>query len=371
MKIDIILISSGLVIGKVSVERVVFCNILLISLKMSDLIKVILHLRKGFLFLIGLQVSYVTSAQSNVCESASGFLTSMPPDAPVLYKPADQATDLLVDLSLSWFSQIHTHAFSLKLSESPDLTDPFIEKTGLSDTLYTASGLEHNTTYYWQVTAGNVAGNGDPSTIREFTTIVAIPGKPMLFEPEDQAVDIPVETDLRWNSSENADSYTLQLSTAYDFSTYVIHQADLIDTVYTVSALAHDNTYYWQVKASNVAGDGLFSRIWSFSTTSATSLGKKATTGMSGFSLNVYPNPFNSTVRIDYQLPEETDVLITVYNSMGQAVQLLDAGVKSPGRYQLVWNGKKMSGEQVEGGVYFILFQTNAGILTQKMILIQ
>jgi hypothetical protein len=338
---------------------------------MRDLIKAIHHVRKGFLILIGLQVAYITSAQSNVCESASGFLTSMPPEAPVLSEPAEQATDLLVDLNLCWFSQIHTHSFTLKLSESPDLTDPFIDQADLSDTVYTASGLEHNTTYYWQVTAGNVAGNGDPSPNQEFTTIVAIPEKSILIEPEDQAIDIPLETDLRWKSSEDADSYTLQLSAAYDFSTFVIDQADLKDTVYTVSALAHDNTYYWHVRASNFAGDGLFSKIWSFSTTSATSIGKKAYAWMNGFSLNVYPNPFNSTVRIDYQLFEETDVLITVYNCMGQAVQLLDAGLKPAGRYQLVWNGKDMSGEQVETGVYFCLLKIDGGIVTHKIILIQ
>jgi hypothetical protein len=338
---------------------------------MRDFTRAIYLLRKGFLLLISLHVTLVTSAQSNVCESASGFLTSMPPEAPVLFEPDDQATDVLVELSLSWFSQIHTNAYTLTLSESPDLTDPFIEQAGVSDTTYTASGLEHKTNYYWQVTAVNAAGSSNPSSILEFTTIVAIPEQPMLIVPVDQASEIPLETDLRWNSSEDADSYTLQLSTASDFSTFVIHQADLKDTVYTVSALAFDNTYYWHVRASNLAGDGLFSKIWSFSTTSAESVGKKANTGMNGLSMNVYPDPLNSTVRIDYQIPEETKVLITVYNSMGKAVQLLDEGLKPPGRYQLVWNGQNMSGEQAEGGVYFFIFQTNTGILSQKMILIQ
>lgn len=338
---------------------------------MRDLIQAIHHLRKGFLLLIGLQAAYLTPAQSNVCESASGFLLSMPPEAPVLSEPADQATDLLVDLSLSWFSQIHTRSFTIQISESPDLSDPFIDQAGLSDTVYTASGLEHNTTYYWQVTSENVAGNGDPSSTWNFTTIVVIPEKPVLIEPEDQAKDIPLESALRWNSSENVESYTLQLTTASDFSTLVINQTDLSDTVYSIFVLEHDNTYYWKVRASNLAGDGLFSEIWSFTTTSATSLGKGGNAGMNGFSLNVYPNPFNSTARIEYQLPEETDILITVYNSLGQAVRLLDAGLKPAGRYQLVWNGKDISGIQADGGVYVCLLKTGRGIVAQKMILIR
>jgi len=242
---------------------------------MRDLIKAINHFRKGILLLIGLLVIYVSSAQSNVRESTSGFLTSMPPEAPVLSEPADQAADLPVDLSLGWFSQIHTRSFTIQLSDSPDLTNPFIDQAGLSD------------------------------------------------------------------------------------------------TVYIVSALAHDNTYYWHVRASNVAGDGPFSEIWSFSTTSTTPIGTGGNAGMNGFSLDVNPNPFNSKVRIEYQLPEETDVLLTVYNSVGQAVQLLDAGLKPAGKYQSVWNGKESSGERAEDGVYFFLLQTNAGVVTRKIILIR
>jgi hypothetical protein len=242
---------------------------------MRDFTKTIYHLRKSILFLISLHAVHVTLAQSNVGESAPGFLTSMPPNAPVLSEPADQAKNVPVELSLSWFSQIHTGTYTLKLSESPDLTDPFIEQTDLSDTTYTVSGLEH------------------------------------------------------------------------------------------------DATYYWQVRGTNDAGDGPFSNTRGFSTTSVTSVKQNAHGGMNGFSMNVYPNPFHSTVNVDYQIPEETEVLITVINQLGQAVQYLDEGLKPPGRYQWVWNGQHMSGEHARRGVYFLLFQSNAGHVTRKMILIR
>lgn len=328
------------------------------------------NLRIALLMVLIIQIGGPVISQSNIGESPSGFLTSMPPEAPLLTNPADLSIDMPAVIELSWFSQIHTSCFSLLLSTSPDLSSPLIDMADLTDTVYTLSGLENSTSYYWQVTAGNVAGEGNPSPTRSFTTIVALPGAPVLEVPTHEAVDVSVETILKWNTVPDAETYHLLLSASPDLSNPVIDQSGLTDTVYDVSGLDQKTTYYWQVTAANVAGDGDPSSAWSFSTASATSVGEQMNPPENGYSLKVYPNPFDETIRIEYQLPEESMIIIAVYNILGQVVQYLDAGLKTAGSYQLEWNGKDQTGERVKSGLYFCLFKTGKAIVNHKMILI-
>jgi|WetSurMetagenome_2_1015567.scaffolds.fasta_scaffold851659_1 hypothetical protein len=68
------------------------------------------------------------------------------------------------------------------------------------------------------------------------------------------------------------------------------------------------------------------------------------------FSLsNNYPNPFNRTTTLDFQLASEGYVSTTVYNSLGQEVKTLIDGEKEAGYYSIRWNAGNLS-----SGVYFI-----------------
>ena len=66
-----------------------------------------------------------------------------------------------------------------------------------------------------------------------------------------------------------------------------------------------------------------------------------------------YPNPFNPSTTIDYSLPVESIVHLTVYNLLGQEVATLMNGLVSVGKHQAVWNGKDNAGHQVASGIYF------------------
>jgi len=66
-----------------------------------------------------------------------------------------------------------------------------------------------------------------------------------------------------------------------------------------------------------------------------------------------YPNPFNPTTNIQYQLPENSKVLLAVYNLRGQKVATLVNKVQSAGYYQITWDGTNQLGHNVASGVYF------------------
>ena len=84
---------------------------------------------------------------------------------------------------------------------------------------------------------------------------IALPFQPILSFPANQATNQPIEFTLRWNASlGGADSYDLQVADNENFTDPLINQAGIVDTFLPVSGLAGSTTYYWRVRAVNVAG---------------------------------------------------------------------------------------------------------------------
>lgn len=79
-----------------------------------------------------------------------------------------------------------------------------------------------------------------------------------------------------------------------------------------------------------------------------------------------YPNPFNPVTNINYQMPEDSFVKVTVFNSLGEKVKTLVSEYQTAGSYNI-----KFDGENFTSGVYY--YKINAGRFakTKKMILIK
>lgn len=84
-----------------------------------------------------------------------------------------------------------------------------------------------------------------------------------------------------------------------------------------------------------------------------------------------YPNPFNLSTMISIEIPEKSDVELTVYNILGkkQAV-LLDETVEA-GSYHLVWNAKDAHGRNLESGVYILHCKAGQYVHQIKMMLLK
>jgi len=61
-----------------------------------------------------------------------------------------------------------------------------------------------------------------------------------------------------------------------------------------------------------------------------------------------YPNPFNPITKISYVLPEESNVTLTIYNTLGESVEVLVNEVQTANNYEAVWNAGAHP-----SGVYF------------------
>ncbi len=87
--------------------------------------------------------------------------------------------------------------------------------------------------------------------------------------------------------------------------------------------------------------------------------------------LPVFPNPFNTGTIIQYELKDQTQVTIYIYNSLGQIVTTLVDAKQSPGTGKILWNGYDDSGRTVASGIYFIVLQTGDTMNKQKIILLR
>ena len=85
-----------------------------------------------------------------------------------------------------------------------------------------------------------------------------------------------------------------------------------------------------------------------------------------------YPNPFNPSTVIAYDIPEQAHVTLEVYNLLGQVVIRLVDGVKPPGAYTVTWNAHNKSGHQVASGIYLYRIVTSIGdVETKRMTLLK
>ena len=89
-----------------------------------------------------------------------------------------------------------------------------------------------------------------------------------------------------------------------------------------------------------------------------------------------YPNPFNPETWIPFELNQDSDVSLTIYETAGRLVRHLDLGVQPAGAYlqrdrAIYWDGRTQSGEQVASGTYFYTLKTADYVSTQKMIILK
>ncbi|MBC8374478.1 MAG: T9SS type A sorting domain-containing protein [FCB group bacterium] len=99
---------------------------------------------------------------------------------------------------------------------------------------------------------------------------------------------------------------------------------------------------------------------------------EKPSTTPGNFQLNQnYPNPFNPSTRIQYELPEQAEISVAIYDVNGtQVIELLN-GVQEAGNHILQWHAVNEGGAPVPSGVYFC--RVNGLGLTQtiKMVLLR
>ena len=81
---------------------------------------------------------------------------------------------------------------------------------------------------------------------------------------------------------------------------------------------------------------------------------------------DVYPNPFNPSAVIKYEVPKAVYVYLRIYDILGREISIIDEGVKQLGKHEVIFNGANLS-----SGVYFAVIEAEGYIDSKKFILLK
>ena len=84
-----------------------------------------------------------------------------------------------------------------------------------------------------------------------------------------------------------------------------------------------------------------------------------------------FPNPFNPSTTIRYDLPEKGYVRLDVVDMLGRVVATLVENEQRAGTYQAIWNGKSASGQPAPSGVYFYRLESGNYRSIKKMVMLK
>jgi hypothetical protein len=84
-----------------------------------------------------------------------------------------------------------------------------------------------------------------------------------------------------------------------------------------------------------------------------------------------YSNPFNPHTVIEYTLPRDCQVRITIYNILGQKVKTLVQEHQQAGYKRVAWDGRNIRGEELSSGIYFYRIEVEEFVQTRKTLLLK
>jgi hypothetical protein len=201
--------------------------------------------------------------------------------------------------------------------------------------------------YTYQVTALYDEGESNPSnSASAHVNMVATPD----FHPEPGYFEIEVELTITCTTEDVDIYYTLDGSEPMQTSLLYSEPVILDSTVY-VNARAFRNNWL----PSEIA-EGYYEIV-------LTGIHKEVVSPVETKLLPAYPNPFNPTTTICFDIKENEKGTLTIFNLRGQRIisESFEAG-----HHSYLWNGERCS-----SGLYFYQLITDEKIITRKMVMVK
>lgn len=239
-----------------------------------------------------------------------------------------------------------------------------IKSDSTTDTLATLSGFVKGKKIYWRVRVLNSEGKLGPwSNIFSFTTKIPLPAQVELVGIKQAS---PTRSDFlfRWRRAQYADQYQIQVSES-PFFTSIYYGSLVTDTSKVFSGFLNGRTYYWRVRALNMAGEGPWSSPDSFM---VVIVGVEHSASLPHeYALHQnFPNPFNPTTTIRFDLPYSTSTRIVIFDVLGREVSTILNSKLDPGKHEVT-----IDCTSLQSGIYFYRIEAGHFTQTRKMILLK
>ncbi|MDQ3019456.1 MAG: T9SS type A sorting domain-containing protein [Bacteroidota bacterium] len=302
------------------------------------------------------------------------FRTVTLPAAPILTSPSNGSTGISLTPLLDWNNVSNAARYRIQLSVDSNFINNIINDSTITVSQYEVPSalLNFNTKYYWRVNGINEAGTGLWSLMWNFTTTTSsIPPAPLLILPANGASNVSITPLLDWNNVSGAISYRVQIGIDLNFNFIILDESNITNSQHTIPSpiLGPNSLYFWRVNATNSAGTGPWSSTWNFRTQFLTGLNLIGEQIPVEFSLfNNYPNPFNPSTKIKFNLPESGLTELIIFDLTGREVTRLIDQKLNAGSYEYEFLGDK---HDLSSGIYFYRLISGDFTETKRMLLIK
>jgi hypothetical protein len=121
----------------------------------------------------------------------------------------------------------------------------------------------------------------------------------------------------------------------------------------------------WKLHRGNMMRTGLYN-------TTLTSTNPKDQIVPAKFSVSQnYPNPFNPTTKIEIQLAETNNLIVSIFDVTGRLINTLVNNKLEAGLYSVEWNGKDQNGRLIPTGVYIVKVVSGKNNHNQKIAFVK
>ena len=88
-------------------------------------------------------------------------------------------------------------------------------------------------------------------------------------------------------------------------------------------------------------------------------------------SLASFPNPFNLTTSILFEISKRSEVNLTVFSITGQRIKEIYAGCLPAGKHRFQWNGDDISGNKIASGIYMVRLKNDESIQKSRIVFVK
>jgi titin len=265
--------------------------------------------------------------------------------SPRILFPVNGAKNCDTTLSLNWTTVTYALSYDFQVSRTYNFFDTLISSTS-KDTTFTLNHLLNGTKYYARVRTRDTNGYSLWSDSISFSTTITLPQK-VLITPNSHSDTIKMDSVvIFWKkSTPEITHYQIDLSEDSTFTTARV-DSTCIDTFIVFRFLKSGKSYWWRVKAGNIAGWGEYSDTQKLKVLIPVQVTVPATIKVTSF------KAFFSGNELRYAIPEACTVHYSIYDVRGMLVNQAADKIVHSGVYVIKF-------PKLPSGTYYVVF--NAG----------
>lgn len=271
-------------------------------------------------------------------------------------------------LGITWYSGItYPITWSSLGNVGPSISIKLLQNN--EEMLTIKSNTTNNGIFYWEIPLNQQSGDNFKIKINSANNQDIFDVSDNVFSIEEKkeiVITHPDSTNICWITG---NTYNITWNATGNIGPYVkieLLKNDLIQQAINFSA--ENNGYYqwlvptlleysdsYKIKVSSTLYPAIFDISENyFIITNETSIAENGITEFQYHLYPNYPNPFNPHTTIAYEISKISYVQISIYNMLGHLVRTIVSEEKTPGRYQIMWDGKDTNNQFISSGVFIV-----------------